>query len=45
MGGDHYHNQGQKDGSDNQYDPLVPISPLDELIWPEETLMGMARYQ
>lgn len=35
---DKYHDDGQADGSNNVYDPPVPISPLDELIQPQETL-------
>ena len=29
---------GQKDGSNNEYNPPVPISPLDELITPQSVL-------
>lgn len=32
------HNDGQADGSNNEYDPPVPIGPLDELLHSEETL-------
>lgn len=35
---EHAHNQGQSDGTRNDYKPPVPISPLDEIAWPEETL-------
>ena len=32
------YSQGQKDGSNNHYDPPVSIDPLTELITDEQTL-------
>lgn len=33
-----HHDKGQRDGSNNVYDPPVPISPLDELIHSSKNL-------
>jgi hypothetical protein len=37
---DHHdaHNKGQADGAENDYKPPVPLSPLDDFVYPEETL-------
>jgi len=33
-----HHNEGQKDGSENKYEPPHSITPLDQLIYNESTI-------